>query len=205
MDTTLNTPIESNPEDARRNIEALQSVISALQVLGPEGRARVIETVATFFGAQQPHLTSSPRSSHNYPAGSPSETARPAFSADLAMTPKEFMMAKEPRTDVERVACLAYYLTHYRDQPAFKTLDLSKLNTEAAQPKFSNAANASNNAVKMGYLAPATKGQRQLGAAGERFVQALPDRAAAKDAMASMRPKRRKKRVRATKLSPEPQ
>lgn len=112
------------------------------------------------------------------------------------MSPKEFMLEKAPRTDVERVACLAYYLTHYRDQPHFKTLDLSKLNTEAAQPKFSNAANASNNAVKMGYLVPSTKGQRQLGAAGERFVQALPDRTAAKEAMTSMRPKRRLKRAR---------
>jgi hypothetical protein len=110
------------------------------------------------------------------------------------MSPKEFLLEKQPRTDVERVACLAYYLTHYREMPHFKTLDLSKLNTEAAQPKFSNAANSTNNAVKRGYLVPATKGQRQLSAAGERFVQALPDRDAAKAAMTSARPKRSPRR-----------
>jgi len=76
-------------------------------------------------------------------------------------------MEKQPRTDVERVACLAYYLTHYRNTPYFKTLDLGKLNTEAAQPKFSNAAYASNNALKMGYLVDCTlrlrhKNQGQL-------------------------------------------
>jgi len=113
------------------------------------------------------------------------------------MSPKEFMIEKQPRTDVERVACLAYYLTHYRDQPHFKTLDLSKLNTEAAQPKFSNAANSVNNAVKRGYLAPSTKGNRQLSAAGEQFVHALPDREAAKNAMANHRPRRRLKRQKA--------
>ena len=107
------------------------------------------------------------------------------------MSPKAFLIEKQPRTDVERMACLAYYLTHYRDTPHFKTLDLSQLNTEAAQPKFANAANTTNNAVKRGYLVQSTKGQRQLGAAGERFVLALPDRDAAKAAMASVRPRRR--------------
>src|SRR5262249_3617495 len=92
------------------------------------------------------------------------------------------------------IAVLAYYLTHYRDQPFFKTLDLSKLNTEAAQPKFSNAANSANNAVKQRYLVSASKGQRQLSAAGEQFVSALPDRAAARLAMASAQPRRRTKR-----------
>ena len=58
------------------------------------------------------------------------------------MSPKEFLLEKQPRTDVERIACLAFYLTHYRDTPHFKTLELSKLNTEAAQQKFANAANA---------------------------------------------------------------
>jgi hypothetical protein len=75
--------------------------------------------------------------------------------------------------------------------PHFKTLDLAKLNTEAAQPKFSNAGYSSTNALNMGYLAPAVTGHRQLSAAGEQFVRALPDRDAAKAAMASARPRRR--------------
>jgi hypothetical protein len=104
------------------------------------------------------------------------------------------LLNKQPRTDVERIACLAFYLTYYRDLPHFKTLDLAKLNTEAAQPKFSNTAYAATNALKMGYLAPATKGQRQISAAGEQFVSALPDREAAKLAMLNARPKRSPRR-----------
>jgi hypothetical protein len=82
---------------------------------------------------------------------------------------------------------LAYYLTHFRGLPHFKTLELAKLNTEAAQPKFSNTAYAATNAANAGYLASATKTERQLSAAGELFVMALPDREAAKAAMSSSR------------------
>jgi hypothetical protein len=104
------------------------------------------------------------------------------------------MLDKGPATDVERVACLAYYLTHYRNQPHFKTIDISKVNTEAAQPKFSNAALSVNNATKRGYLAPAVKGHKQLSAAGEQFVRALPDREAARAMMQRVRTKRHSKR-----------
>lgn len=107
------------------------------------------------------------------------------------MSPKDFIMEKQPRTDVERVASLAYYLTHYKNTPHFRTLDISKMNTEAAQPKFSNAAMAVDNATKTGYLVPATKGNKQLSARGEQFVQALPDRDAAKEVMSNTRQRRR--------------
>lgn len=116
------------------------------------------------------------------------------------MSPKEFLIEKRPRTDVERMACLAFYLTHYEDMQHFKTLDLSKLNTRAAQPKFTNSAQVAKNAVISGYLVSSTRGHRQLSAAGEQFVRALPDRDAAKSAMAATRPKRRNRRTK-TKVS----
>lgn len=112
------------------------------------------------------------------------------------MSPKDFLLEKSPKTDVERIACLAYYLTHYRSTPHFKTLDISTMNTEAAQPKFSNTAYSTANAVKLGYIVPSTKGARQLSALGERFVQALPDRDAAKEVLLSLRRKNRGKRKR---------
>jgi hypothetical protein len=104
------------------------------------------------------------------------------------------MAQKQPKTDVERVACLAYYLTHYRDTPHFKTLDISKLNTEAAQVKFSNPTVAVDNATKMTYLVPATKGNKQLGLIGEQFVLALPNRDKAKEVMSQARPRRKSRR-----------
>ncbi len=120
-------------------------------------------------------------------AVAPTADQRPNFSGGHEPTPKQFLLEKAPQTDVERVACLAYYLTHYRQTPHFTTLELAKLNTEAAQPKFSNTAYAATNAANAGYLASATKTQRQISAAGEQFVIALPDRAAAKAIMARVR------------------
>lgn len=101
------------------------------------------------------------------------------------------MLQKKPHNDVDRITCLAYYLTHYRETPSFKTLDLSKLNTEAGQVKFSNAALASANAVRAGLLILVGKGNKQISALGELYVQALPDMAAAKEAIAHARPRRK--------------
>jgi hypothetical protein len=108
-------------------------------------------------------------------------------------------LEKQPRSDVERVACLGFYLTHYRDLPEFSSLDISKLNTEAAQRKLTNVAYAVNNATQYGYLAPAGKGMKQMSAEGERYVQLLPNYDGAKESMASARRKRKSK----TKAAPK--
>lgn len=192
---TLNEQAAGTPEV---EFEALQAIIAALRNLDQDARHRILESTAVFLGisAVQPkarEVGSSPLSSASTTI---SNSARAPFSEDISMSPKEFLMEKAPRTDVERIACLAYYLTHYRSMPHFKTLDISMLNTEAAQPKFSNTAYSTNNAVKLGYIVPSTKGQRQLSALGERFIQALPDRNAAKEVLLSMRRRNRSKRKR---------
>jgi hypothetical protein len=167
--------------------EALSSIIRILNSFDEDARTRIIRAVLSFF-----HVRSDVESSRSHADALPTtdRTYRPNFSADNAPTPKDFLIEKQPKTDVERIACLAYYLTHFREMPHFKTLDLAKLNTEAAHPKFSNTAYSAANAVNMGYLAPAIRGSRQLSAAGEQFVKALPDREAARDAMTKARPRK---------------
>jgi hypothetical protein len=191
------------PDSSNAEFAALQEVIAALQrVPGQEARQRIFDAASTFLDLSTGGSSSSPPR-RAAPTGDRSEShsAYPSFSTDTALSPKEFLLEKQPRTDVERIATLAFYLTHYRDTPHFKTLDISKLNTEAAQPKFSNAASSANNAVKQGYLVPSTKGQRQLSAAGERFVAALPDREEAKKAMSLSAPRRRSRRAKPQKSS----
>jgi hypothetical protein len=75
----------------------------------------------------------------------------------------------------------------------FKTADITNLNMEAAQLKFSNPAWIVNEAARMGYLASAGGQNRQLTAVGEQFVRLLPDRQAALSATKEKRPKRRRK------------
>lgn len=176
-------------------IEDLTAVLEICRRLRPAGRKRLIDTITTFFGVSPSAGFTEGRGvvpSHAAPASlSNSQPVRQELSA------KEFVLQKQPRTGVERVACLAYYLTHFRDTPHFKTLDISKLNTDAAQPKFANAALAVNDAAKSGYIIPVSKGNKQLSAAGELFVQALPNRDEARAAMASAKPRKRNKRTQA--------
>jgi hypothetical protein len=167
----------------------LNKILAALQPLTPEKRRRVVRSLTSLLNIDRIEEVSQQETRSGVSQESIASHRLP-FSTDLPTSPKQFLLLKQPRTDVERIACLAFYLTHYRDTPHFKTLDLAKLNTEAAQPKFSNTAYAATNAAKMGYLAPAPKSQRQISAAGEQFVQALPDRDAARLAMTSARPRK---------------
>lgn len=189
--------MESNDTNAD-DLAVFNEVVSALKRLEPERRERVLGTVMTFLG-----MDGRARRAESIYGGAAPTPVSGGFSEDRSISPKEFMLEKQPRTDVERVACLAYYLTHYRDMPHFKTIDLSTLNTEAAQMKFSNAALSANNASKMGYLVPATKGQKQLSAVGEKFVRALPDRDAAKNVMELARPRRKNRKSASKQLVQE--
>jgi hypothetical protein len=166
--------------------EVLPEVIAAFKKLDDNGKRKLFRTIGTLFEL---------RSDFSSNGDSSSGVSVGRFSKEHPISPKEFLQKKQPRTDVERVATLAYYLAHYREQQYFKTLDISKLNTEAAQVKFSNPAKAVDNATVLGYLAPASKGNKQISAPGEVFVEALPDRAAAQAAMAASRPRRKFKRA----------
>ena len=168
----------------------LARVIADLRDLSSEEQQTLLQTVATFFGLHSPVRGPSQVKSDTT-AAPVSRLPGGGFSEARDITPKEFILQKQPRTDVERVACLAFYLTHYLNTPHFKTIDISKLNTEAAQSKMSNAHVAVNNATLTGYLVPAVKGTKQISAAGEVFVQALPDREAAKLAMSKLKPRKK--------------
>jgi hypothetical protein len=178
-------------ENSRAVSDALSAVLRLLDQLDQKARIRVLNSVITFYGHDALGPRSEPLAIEAF-SGQPS--ARPAFSDDKAPSAKEFLFSKLPKTDIERIACLAFYLTHFRDTPHFKTLDLAKLNTEAAQIKFSNAAYATDNATKAGLLAVAVKGQKQITAWGEQFVTALPDREAAAKIMSQLRHRKNARR-----------
>jgi hypothetical protein len=97
---------------------------------------------------------------------------------------KEFIKAKAPRTDLERLTCLAYYLTHERGVEAFTTRDITKLNEDAKGSPLANASATANNAVSQNkYLSPAGHGKRRMTILGEDFVEALPDREKVKEVL----------------------
>lgn len=162
-----------------------------LKDLDPEDRARVVGATMVLFGEQTPVSSAQGGA---LPIDQP-VSRELKFSSREDITPKQFLFEKRPNTDVERVGCLAFYLTHYRDTRHFKTVDISKLNTEAAQIKLSNAAKAVNNAATKGFITPSAKGNKQISSLGEEYVSALPNRDAAKKAFERFRPRKRRSRA----------
>ena len=170
---------EQNQIDDQGFYAVFDEVVKKLLPLDPYSRLRVYRTLGTFFGFEESY----PKVAGNVDGRVPANLSRdPQFSSSKKPTPKEFLLQKQPIRIVERIACLAYYLTHYRDTPHFKNMDINILNTEAAQTKLSNPSHAVRDAVRSRYLAAATKDTKQLSAQGEKFVEALPDRGAAKEA-----------------------
>ncbi len=186
--------------DERMDSKALIDIIKILEPLDEEDKIRVLNSVLAFLNVDMSIASQNKQIQQNFSEKN-SLPQKVGFSENISMSPKEFLLEKKPKTAVEKIACLAYYLTYYRDMPHFKTNHLSELNTEAAQPKFTNIVSSAKNALSLHYLAASSKGQRQLSAMGEQFVQILPDYEAAKLIMKNIKP--RKKRNKSTKNKSE--
>lgn len=178
------------------DVEALGTVIGALDPLDDDKRLWVLQTAASRFS-----LTIGPTSSGG---GNLQKGAKNPFDPGIDQTegnadvsPQSFIRAKNPRTDVQRIACLAYYLTKHRNQARFKTKELTDLNTEARAPTFSNASVSVNNARKSRFLTPGGGGYKHLTNAGEDLVDALPDQEKVRTVLSENHP--RKKRARKKK------
>lgn len=155
-----------------RELAAMSTVLAALAGLESDEQQRVVEWVTRKLNLGLREVSpSSVTPSTSYVGAAESKRGTESVS------PKQFLVEKRPKTDVERVTCLAYYLTHFRATPEFKTKDLTLLNREAAQPALSNAAMAVSNAASVSqYLVSTTGGRKQITPRGESVVEALPDR-----------------------------
>lgn len=181
----------SNQKSFGAELAALGTVLKALSSLGDDAKAFVYRTAGERLGI----VTTTGRSSNPPPVqpGGQRNGTPSAMSLD-GVGPKDFLKSKKPLTELQRITCLAYYLTNARQSTHFKTADLTALNTEAAGGKLANASATVNNATNQSHLfAPAGKGGlKQITLLGEDYVAALPDQEAAKAAVASHRQPRRK-------------
>ncbi|MCP3803459.1 hypothetical protein NLX83_29705 [Allokutzneria sp. A3M-2-11 16] len=159
-------------------LQAMESAYAALALLDHEARNRAFKWLADaldFTG-----------NAESVPIVPRVEAAAASGAAVLppgqdSPDPKEFIGQKKPQSAVERVACLAYYLAHYRDVQHFRAPDIVALNTEAASHKFANPSRDVDNADrKNGYIVSAGNGAKQITVRGEALVVALPDREAVK-------------------------
>lgn len=183
-------------ENSSVDVAVLSEVVNALNKLDQEGRVRMLQSLATLFGISTAIFAGG---SAKVTVNTSLHEPRTSFSEDRSMSPKDFVWQKQPKTAIERVACLAYYLTHYKGVQQFKTSDITDLNMEAAQIKFSNPAMMVAEAVRRGYLVSAGGQLKQLSAMGEQFARLLPDREAAEAAISGVRPRRYRRKLAADK------
>src|ERR1700720_4579126 len=95
-------------------VEALSTIVGVLKELEPDVQKRVLQSVHAFLDIQiQQKAVHQSDLALNVAKGASGDE----FSRDRTISPKEFLRDKNPVTDVERVTCIAYYLTHYRDTP----------------------------------------------------------------------------------------
>jgi hypothetical protein len=180
--------------DALSELKAMETMYGALESLDSSARQRAVKWLLGALdmtdtlpegSAPEPGLNGDGRPSDTPPTGKDTTPAR-----DLS--PKAFISLKQPQSVVERITCLAFYLTHYRQTPHFSGIDIEKLNTEAAGRTI-NPSRDPDNASRAGYLVPAENRKRQISAKGEELVNALPDREAAKALTAKYGPQRRRR------------
>jgi hypothetical protein len=169
----------------------IAQVIDLIEKANEDEREKILRTISTYFGTPAGPLPNW-QTRTTSPTVATEQGPQTPYSTSIDISPKQFLLEKRPNTDIERVACLAYYLTHSRGQAQFKTEDIGRLNIEAAQVRFSNPAQAVKNALRKGFLAEVSRGEKQLSAIGEQYVNALPDREAAGAVFDSMAPRRRR-------------
>jgi hypothetical protein len=182
----------------------IKTIIKALTPMTPEHRVRALRWVLDDLKIELGPSSDSPDQMGTQKTPPASGVTPPAAAAAAAggPTPKQFMDAKQPDSDIERVICLAYFLTHHRQVSAFKTKELSALNTEARGRAFSNISMASTNAVRQNnFLAPAGQGKKRITDRGEAVVEALPDREKVKAALSTRKVRRKRARRKAGKSS----
>ncbi|WP_433292465.1 hypothetical protein ACQP2F_28080 [Actinoplanes sp. CA-030573] len=155
-----------HPEDGdwKAELRAMEILRDTLEPLPPEVQKRAVEWLITGLGLPIGLA----------PATVPTNGSGPADpSAGTRLeTPKAFMSWKKPTNAAERIACLAYYLTHQRGLPHFKVGDITTLNTEAALAKFGNASRDLHNAeTSSGYVVSAgAGGLKQITSRGDALV-----------------------------------
>ncbi|MGW5743939.1 hypothetical protein [Amycolatopsis sp. NPDC003861] len=174
------TKTADSVENGLAELKAMQASYEALSPLAEGGRRRALSWLMESLGLTD---LAPIGSSTIQPHENPSPDA-PASAGQDTVSARDFMSRKKPGSQVERIACLAYYLTHHRDTAHFKASDISALNLEAAGQRFGNLPRDLDNADRQsGYVVSAGQGAKQMTARGDAVVEALPDREAVKAAL----------------------
>lgn len=189
--------------DAAKQLKAMEASLAAIRILTKDEQVWVLEWLARNLSLESPVAGERREDPHKKTADN--DRADGGGGADAGTPkPKAFMATKAPKTDVHRIVCLAYYLTKFKSTSKFTNKQLTDLAVDAAEPEFSNAAQAIGNAERSKLLAGAGGKLRQITHRGEVLVDAMPDEAKMKAVSSAMPAGRRKgpKKKRTAKAKP---
>ena len=155
-----------------QELEAIKTVIEALDPLDADTRQRVLGYAMQHLGLPMPMESSARRetildTSVSLP---PPASARRSELVDI----RSLKDAKKPKTDVEMATLVAYYLKHEAHDSEHKdeigTEDIEKYFVQAGYPLPTNKASTLPNAKKAGYLESASYGKYKLNSVGHNLV-----------------------------------
>lgn len=168
--------------------DALVAVLKALGPLNEPDRQWVLQSAAARWSLQLQGSASGGAAGGGLAgAGNNGAGAADAQAAIAKKDARAFMRAKRPATDMQRVACLGYFLVHTTNKPGFTSKEIGQANTESGGTSI-NLPRALDNATRTAkYLANRGVKEKQLTTLGEDIVDALPDQTAVKEIEGAMR------------------
>src|SRR4030065_690478 len=176
----------------------LVTVVGALELLHDEkDRQWVLQSAASKFNVtlQMPDTGGQGGSGGALGAGVTADVQSAITKKDV----RAFIRIKKPATDVQRVACLGYYLVHTTGQPGFTSKDVATAHTNSGGSKI-NLTRAIDNATRRSkYISARSGREKQLTTLGEDVVNALPDQEGVKTIEADAKSGRGKKGKKARK------
>lgn len=179
-------------------LKAMEGAYAALEPLDAEARRRAIRWLLDTLHVSEaltplhpdslePESVTHARAPKHRPGGTHEHA-----SDSEPPSPKAFIGLKRPESVVERIACLAFYLTHYRNAQSFGGPAIAALNTEAAAPKLNPHRDLDNADRRNGFIVSAGDRKKQITSRGEALVNALPDRGAVKQVLQEFPHKQRR-------------
>ena len=164
---------------------ALVAVIGALDPLKESDRQWVLQSAASKFVVTIQATTTGGQAGAGAANSATSPSLAGTGTTDVQATitrkdPRAFIRLKRPATDVQRVACLGYYLAQTTGEPGFTSKAISTAHTDSGGSQI-NLPRALDNATRGAkYLSNRGPREKQLTTLGEDVVNALPDQAAVK-------------------------
>lgn len=159
-------------EQVEKEIEAIKTVLNALDPLDEETRANVLEYVLKKLKLDIGQLSSSGQGAIPETGGSPQNSNS---ESETPIHIEKFKELKQPKTDMEMAVLVAYYL-QYVAPPEEKKLVLSNDDLDtyfkiANYPIPGGMIHLLKNTKNAGYLDQAAHGQYKLNAVGYNLVK----------------------------------